>query len=241
MDRPISERRNALSPPISATRRGLVIRAARLAGGGILAAAGASITAGRVAAEDHTITLAGAASRLTVSPGAAAAQGAIASAAADRGQARVQAASALAGADSGGETFAHAAAALVAADPNRGAITQSAATTASALAAEDHAGDRVAAPRTIASAPGAPGAGRGGRGGGRAAGGGVRRLRGGGVIGSGRSRQRTRQRDRVGKLPVAGVGDSAPATTASLFGFASGVAALGAFILRRADSVDAVQ
>lgn len=229
-----SGRRTILSRPTQIDRRLALTLGARLVGGAILAAGVTGVGARRVAADDRTITLAGAASRLTASPGSASAEGAIAAAAATRGMARVQATAALAGAQSDGESFAHGAAALAAADPNRGAITQSAAATASALAPEENTGP--VSPRAIAAAPAASSSGKGGRSGG----GGVRRLRGGGVIGTGRQRQRGRQRDRVNKLPIAGVGDNAP-TASSLFGVASGIAAVGAFFLRRASNDNSVR
>jgi hypothetical protein len=215
------------------SRRALMTQALRFSAGLALAGGASGLLVRGAGAQDGSITLTAGGAELFVSPGEAAATGAVASAAATRGLARVQAAAALAGADSGGETFAEGAASLVAADPDRGAVAQSAATVASALREDDGTGatpQRAVTPPKVAAAP----SGRAGRGGGgRAArggrGGGGRSIEGGG---------RRRRRDQVATLPVAGAG-IAPRPEATLFGLASVAAGAGALLLRlRGESLE---
>jgi hypothetical protein len=192
------------------SRRTLLIRAVRLAGGAALVGGSSIQVPQRVAAQPRTLTLRGSAGSLTVGPGAAVAQGAVAGAAAEDGMARVQAAASLSAAASDGETVAAGTVALAAADPNQGAVAQGALATANAITEPSPAEESIAPVAT-------GGSGRGRR---------VRKARAG---------RRPRGRDRVKALPATGSGGGAQ-PVAPLFGLASVVTALGAFLLRhRAD------
>lgn len=201
------------------SRREVLGGAMRLSAGVAMAGLASGSLARTAGAQDGSMTLTAGAAELFVSPGEAAATGAVASAAATRGLARVQAAAALAGADRDGETFAEGSRSLVAADPDRGAVSQSAVTVASALREEE---SPAAAPAKLGPAFG----GRGTRGRARAApggrGGSGRTIQGGG----GR-----RRRSQVATLPAAGIGNS-PGSGSTLAGLASVAAGAGALLLR---------
>ena len=244
--------RERLNPaPSPTTRRAVVSWTAKLAAGALVAA----IPAGRFVQtaladddDDVVILTAGSGAQVSARPGSAVARSAVAEAAASRGAARVQAAAALAEADSDEGAIAQGAAAVAAADPDQGAIAQSASAVATASSQDDVAEAPQAAPRVVA--PAAPGAGagagrgagrggggrraRGGGGGGRARGGGGDRVRGGRratPAGVGRDRERRRGRG-AAALPSAGIGQLEPSSLPSLFTIASAVAAFGAIVLR---------
>ena len=216
------------------SRRFLLTWTGKLAAGAALAAVPGSRWVMEAAAQDNTVTLTGAAAEVSASPGSAVARSAVAEAAASRGAARVQAAAALAGADQENGAIAQGAAAFAAADPDEGAVAQSAVAAASASSVSDD--DLVpevskVAPSFVIPSPGARGGcgggrrragGRGGRGGGR----------GGRAIRAGRGGGRARRRDRAATLPDAGVGFGQSGPLPSLFAAASGLAALGAVMLR---------
>jgi hypothetical protein len=221
------------------TRRAVVCWTAKLAAGALAAA----IPAGRFAQsaradddDDVVILTAVSGAEVSASPGSAMARSAAAEAVAARGAARVQAAAALAEADSDEGAIAQGAAAVAVAVPDQGAIAQSASAVASASSQDDVSESPQAAPRVVA--PAARGAGAGGR----ARGGGGRRARGGGgdrmragrrATRAGVGGERVRRRDRgAAALPSAGIGQLEPSSLPSLFTIASAVAALGAVVLR---------
>src|SRR5687767_15030073 len=173
-------RRDLLNPASSqTTRRAVPCWTARLAAGALAAA----IPAGRFGQtaradddEDVVILTAASGAQVSARPGSATARSVAAEAATSRGAARVQAAAALAEADSDEGAIAQGAAAVAVAIPDQGAVAQSASAVASASSQDDVAETPQAAPRAVA--PAARGGGGGGAGG-RARGGG-RRARGGG-------------------------------------------------------------
>jgi hypothetical protein len=236
--------RDRLIPaPSQSTRRAVVCLTAKLAAGALIAAIPASRLAQTAWADDDAdgdvVILSAAGAQVSASPGSAAARSAVAEAVASRGAARVQAAAALAEADSDQGAIAQGAAASAEAIPGQGATAQSASAVASASSQDDNVETPQAAPKAAppVAAPAAAGGGRGG--GGR--GGRVRRVRGGGgggrVRGDRRARrgvggERVRDRDRAASLPSAGVGDLETSSLPSVFTIASAVAALSAVVLR---------
>jgi hypothetical protein len=231
--------------PSQTTRRAVVCLTAKLAAGALVAAIPASRLVQTARADDDTdgdvVILSAAGAQVSASPGSAAARSAVAEAVASRGAARVQAAAALAEADSDEGAIAQGAAAVAVADPDQGATAQSASAVASASSQDDTVETPQAAPRVVAPAAAGGGGGGGGRGGRgrrvRGGGGGGGRVRGGRRArhaGVGGERVRDRDRDRAGALPSAGVGQLELETSAlpSVFTIASAVAALGAVVLR---------
>jgi hypothetical protein len=225
-----------LSPsPSLTTRRAVVCWTAKLAAGALVAAIPASRLAQTARADDDVVILTAAGAQVSASPGSAAARSAVAEAVASRGAARVQAAAALAEADSDEGAIAQGAAAVAVAVPDQGATAQSASAVASASSQDDTGEMPQAAPRVVAPAASVGGTG------GRTRGGGARRVRGGGddgVRGGRRMRragvggERVRDRDRAAALPSAGVGELETSSLPSVFTIASAVAALGAVVLR---------
>src|ERR687897_3283871 len=158
-----------LSPsPSLTTRRAVVCWTAKLAAGALAAAIPAGRLAQTAQADNDVVILTAAGAQVSASPGSAADRSAVAEAVAERGAARVQAAAALAEADSDDGAIAQGAAASAVASPNQGATAQSASAVASASSEDDVAEAPQAAPQAAprAVAPAAP-AGGGGRGGGR--------------------------------------------------------------------------
>jgi hypothetical protein len=223
------------SIPISAktSRRAVVGWTAKLAAGALAAAIPAGHLVQTARADDDEVILIADGAQVSARPGSATARGAAAEAVAARGAARVQAAAALAEADSDEGAIAQGTAASAVAIPGQGATAQSASAVASASSQDDIAETPPAAPRVVAPAAPAGGGGRAGRGGRAArAGGGGGRVRGGrraGRAGVGGERVR---RDRAASLPSAGVGQLDANSLPSVFTIASAVAALGAFVLR---------
>jgi hypothetical protein len=228
-------------------RRKLVSQAAMLAGGATLAAYLPGIPWTRVAsAQDDTITLTASAAEVSASPGSAVARSAVAEAAATRGAARVLAAAALASADSDGFAIARGAAASAAADPAQGAIAQGATATANAASAAEDRAAAAPAPQRPAEFVVRRAAAPAGRGGARTRG---RRVRGGPSVGGGRRAAsagrarasrgggRERQRNRVGRVPSAGIGSEQSQGLAGLFAAASGIAGVAAMMLRNREPV----
>ena len=229
--------------PAKTTRRAVVGWTAKLAAGALAAA----IPAGRLvqtarADDDEVILIAAGGAQVSARPGTATARSTVAEAVAARGAARVQAAAALAAADSDQGAIAQGAAAMAVANPDQGAIAQSASAVASASSQEDVAkmpqAAPQAAPRVVApAAPGGGGgrgarAGRAGRGGRvRGGGGGGNRVRGGRSARAGVGGEKVR-RNRAASLPSTGVGHLDSNALPSVFTIASAVAALGAFVLR---------
>jgi hypothetical protein len=183
-------------------------------------------------ADDEVILIAESA-QVSARQGSATARSAAAEAVAARGAARVQAAAAIAEADSDQGAIAQGAAASAVAIPDQGATAQSASAVASASSEDERAEAPQAAPRVVA--PAAPSG--GGR---RARGGGGRRVRGGGgrVRGGRRAAravvggERVHRRDRAASLPSTGVGQLDSNALPSFFTIASAVATLGAVVLR---------
>ncbi len=233
--------RDRLIPaPSQTTRRAVVCLTAKLAAGALVAAIPASRLAQTAWADDDAegdmVILSAAGAQVSASPGSAAARSAVAEAVASRGAARVQAAAALAEADSDQGAIAQGAAASAVAIPGQGATAQSASAVASASSQDDNLETPQAAPQAAPPVAAPAAAGGGGGGGGR-----VRRVRGGGgggrVRGDRRTRrgvggERVRDRDRAASLPSAGVGDLETSSLPSVFTIASAVAALGAVVLR---------
>ena len=249
------QRHERLNPsPLPMTRRAVVCWTTKLAAGALAAA----VPVGRLAqtaladddADGDVVILKAAGAQVSASPGSAMARSTAAEAVASRGAARVQAAAALAKADSDEGAVAQGAAAVAAAAPDQGAIAQSASAVASASSQNNVVETPQEAPRVVApAASGGGGGGEGGRSrgggtGGRAGGGGGRRARGGGggggdrVRGGGRTAragvggERVRRRERAASLPSAGVGHLDSSSLPSLFTIASAAAALGAVLFR---------
>jgi len=112
-------------PAPASSRRGMTSKVVRLAGGlaltvGLLATSGLT----PVAAQDDTIVLTAGGSTLTVSPGYADAQSAVASASAGPGWAETRGAAARAVADCVDGAMTEGAAALAVAHPDEGALTE---------------------------------------------------------------------------------------------------------------------
>ena len=234
MSQQTHSRNRLTSAPSPTTRRAVVCWTAKLAAGALAAAIPAGRLAQTARADDDVVILTAAGAQVSASPGSAAARSAVAEAVASRGAARVQAAAALAEADSDEGAVAQGAAAVAVAIPDQGATAQSASAVASASSQDDTEETPQAAPRVVA--PAASGAVGGA--GGRSRGGGGRGVRGGG--GGVRSGRRTRRagvggervRDRAAALPSAGVGELESSSLPSVFTIASAVAALGAVVLR---------
>src|ERR687897_560850 len=114
-----------LSPsPSLTTRRAVVCWTAKLAAGALVAAIPAGRLAQTAQADDDVVILTAAGAQVSASPGSAAARSAVAEAVASRGAARVQAAAALAEADSDQGAIAQGAAASAVALPGQGATAQ---------------------------------------------------------------------------------------------------------------------
>jgi len=219
------------------TRRALVGLTAKLAAGALAAAIPVGPLVQIARADDDEVILIADGAQVSARPGTATARSTAAEAVAARGAARVQAASALAQADSDEGAIAQGAVAVAVAVPDQGATAQSASAVASASSENGVAETPQAAPRVVA--PATPGGG----GGQAAGGGGGRRIRGGGG-GGGRVRggrraartagggARVRRRDRAASLPSAGVGQLDSNSLAPFFTIASAVAALRAVVLR---------
>ena len=224
--------------PIAAmtSRRAVVGWTAKLAAGALAAAIPASHLTQSARADDDAdgdvVILSAAGAQVSARPGSAAARSAVAEAVAERGAARVQAAAALAEADSDEGAIAQGAAASAVAIPDQGATAQSASAIASASSQDDNVETPQAAPRMIA--PVAPGGGGGREGRGRRVrGGGGSRVRGGGRVRRARGGgERARGGGRAGSLPSAGVGELETSSLPSVFTVASAVAALAAVVLR---------
>ena len=233
------------------TRRAVVGWTVKLAAGALATAipVGHFAQTARAQDEDDGVILIADGAQVSARPGSATARGAAAEAVAARGAARVQAAAALAEADSDEGAIAQGAAAVAVANPDQGAVAQSASAVASAASEDDVAEMQQAAPQAApkVAAPVAPGGGgRRARGGGRRAaragragrGGGGRRVRGGvdraarRAARAGIGGERRRRRDEAASLPSAGVGQLDANSLPSLFTIASAVAALGAVVLR---------
>jgi hypothetical protein len=225
MDKQSQNHDRLIPVPSQVNRRALVGWAAKVATGTLTATIPGGRFVQEALADDDDVVI------LT----AAIARSAAAEAAAARGMARVQAAAALAEADSDDGAIAQGAAAVAAADPDQGAIAQSAAAVASASSQDDVAEAPPSAPRAVAPAPGGGGVGRGG-GGRRVRGGGGERIRGGRRTGRAVGGERARRRDRPESLPSAGIGQLEQSSLPSLFTIASAVAALGAVVLRDRDA-----
>lgn len=212
------------------SRRVLVALGAKLVGGSAMAALPVGGMVRGAAAQDDSVILVAGAAEIGASPGSAFARSAAAEAAAARGAARVQSAAALAEADGDDGAITQSPVAFAAADPDQGAVAQSAVAVASASSQDDDDRDGAFKAPAKAIAP-ARGGRRAGGGGGRGGGRGMRRAmrvgRGGG------GRDRAGRRDRVGRLPSAGIGSLENGPLASLFAAASAAAGLGAVLLRR--------
>ncbi len=224
--------------PARTTRRAVVGWTAKLAAGALAAAIPAGHLVQTARAQDDEVILIAGGAQVSARPGSATARGAAAEAVAARGSARVQAAAALAEADSEQGAITQGAAASALAVPGQGATAQSASAVASASSQDDVAETPLAAPRAVAPAAPAGGAGGGGRrartggGGGRGVRGGGGRVRGGrGAARAGVGGERGR-RERADSLPSTGVGQLDTNSLPSVFTIASAVAALGAVVLR---------
>src|SRR5215203_3300052 len=235
-----------IQSPLPMTRRAVVCWTTKLAAGALVAA----IPVGRLAqtaradddADGDVVILKATGAQVSASPGSATARSAAAEAVASRGAARVQAAAALAEADSDEGAIAQGAAAVAAASPDQGAIAQSASAVASASSLNNVVETPQAAPRVVA--PAASGGGGGGEGGRSRGGGAGSRAGGGGGRGSDRIRvggrtaragvggERVRRREQAASLPSAGVGHLDSSSLPSLFTIASAAAALGAVLFR---------
>src|SRR5215213_10260964 len=224
------QRHERLNPsPLPMTRRAVVCWTTKFAAGALAAA----IPVGRLAqtaradddADGDVVILKAAGAQVSASPGSAMARSTAAEAVASRGAARVQAAAALAKADSDEGAVAQGAAAVAAASPDQGAIAQSASAVASASNQNNVVETPQAAPRVVAPAASGGGGGRA-RGGG---GGGGDRVRGGGrTARAGVGGERVRRREQAASLPAAGVGHLDSSSLPSLFTIVSAAAALGA-------------
>ncbi len=222
-----------------ASRRAIVTMGIRLAGGSALAALPVAGMLREAAAQDDSVILVAGAAEIGASPGSAYARSAVAEAAAARGAARVQAAAALAEANSDDGAITQSPVAFAAADPDEGAVAQSAVAVASASSQPD-AGDGPSGYKAPAKIVTPAGRGGGGRGGGRRARAGRGRGGAGGRtvrVGRGAGRDR-RGRGGVGKLPSAGIGSLENGALASVFASASAAAGLGAVLLRRQANPD---
>lgn len=222
-----------------ASRRAIVTMGIRLAGGSALAALPVAGMLREAAAQDDSVILVAGAAEIGASPGSAYARSAVAEAAAARGAARVQAAAALAEANSDDGAITQSPVAFAAADPDEGAVAQSAVAVASASSQPD-AGDGPSGYKAPAKIVTPAGRGGGGRGGGRRARAGRGRGGAGGRtvrVGRGAGRDR-RGRGGVGKLPSAGIGSLENGPLASFFASASAAAGLGAVLLRRQANPD---
>jgi hypothetical protein len=228
--------------PAKTTRRAVVGWTAKLAAGALAAAIpGGHLVQTARADDDDVILIAAGGAQVSARPGSATARSTVAEAVAARGAARVQAAAALAAADSEEGAIAQGAAAVAVANPDQGAITQSASAVASASSQEDIAkmpqAAPQAAPRTVAPAAAGGGDGRrarasrAGRAGRVRGGGGGNRVRGGRSARAGVGGEKVR-RNRAASLPSTGVGHLDSNALPSVFTIASAVAALGAFVLR---------
>ena len=223
--------------PAKTTRRAIVGWTAKLAAGALAAAIPANHLLQTAQADDEVILIADGA-QVSARPGSATARSSVAEAVAARGAARVQAAAALAEADSEQGAIAQGAAASAVAVPGQFAVAQSGSAVASASSQDDIAETPLVAPRVVA--PAAPAASAGGRDrGGRAAratragGGAGGRVRGGRrTARAGVGGERTRRRARAASLPSTGVGQLESNALPSVFTIASAVAALGAVVLR---------
>jgi hypothetical protein len=217
------------------TRRAVVGWTAKLTVGALATAIPTGHFAQTVRAQDDEVILIADGAQISARPGSATARSAAAEAVAARGAARVQAAAALAEADSEQGAIAQGAAASAVAIPDQGATAQSASAVASASSEDDVADMPQAAPRAVA--PAAPGGGGGRR---ARTGRGVsgRRVRGGGDRSARRASrravggERVRRRDRAASLPSTGVGQLDSNSLPSFFTIASAAAALGAVVLR---------
>lgn len=191
------------------TRRAAIHSTAKLAAGAGLFMFPASRWMETAQAQDDSVILiAGSGAHVSANPGAAVAHGVAAEAAAARGAARVQVATALAKADS-----------------DDGAIAQGALAVAPAASEDDRAAvpGSKGAPRVITPAR------SGGRAGGSRSGGwGMMRA---GISGD-RGRDRERRRKQPASLPSTGIGREQPRPLPSLLAIASTAAAAGAAILR---------
>lgn len=222
-----------------ASRRAIVTMGIRLAGGSALAALPVAGMLREAAAQDDSVILVAGAAEIGASPGSAYARSAVAEAAAARGAARVQAAAALAEANSDDGAITQSPVAFAAADPDEGAVAQSAVAVASASSQPD-AGDGPSGYKAPAKIVTPAGRGGGGRGGGRRARAGRGRGGAGGRtvrVGRGAGRDR-RGRGGVGQLPSAGIGSLENGPLASFFASASAAAGLGAVLLRRQANPD---
>lgn len=108
------------------SRRDVVMRTAKIVAGASLATLPIHYWAQRVAAQDDGVTLAGGASEVSAGPGYAAAIAAAADAMVDNASARIQAAAALANADSEEGATTQSPVAAATADPEQGATAQGA-------------------------------------------------------------------------------------------------------------------
>jgi hypothetical protein len=232
MDKQRHSRDRLIPTPSQPTRRAVIRWTAKLAASSLVATipAGHFVLTARADDDDDIVILTAASgAQVSASPGSATARSTAAEAVAARGAARVQAAAALAEADSDHAAIAQGAAAVAAADPDQGAIAQSASAVAEASSQGDDAEAPPAAPRAVAPAP------RGGGGGGRRTrgGGGAGRVPGGRRTARAIGGERVRRRDRGAEaLPSAGIGQLEESSLPSLFTIASAVAALGAVVLR---------
>jgi hypothetical protein len=128
--------------PSLTTRRVVVCLTAKLAASAPAAAIPADRLAQTARADDDAdgdvVILTAAGAQVSARPGSAAARSAVAEAVASRGAARVQAAAALAEADSDEGAIAQGAAAVAMAVPDQGATAQSASAVASASSQDDN-------------------------------------------------------------------------------------------------------
>jgi hypothetical protein len=223
--------------PSKTTRRTVFGWTAKFAAGALAAVIPTGYAMQTARADDDEVILIAGGAQVSARPGSATARSSAAEAVATRGAARVQAAAALAEADSDEGAITQGAAASTVAIPDQGATAQSASAVASASSEDDVAETPQAAPqvaRVVAPAPSGGGRGR------RARAGGGRRARGGGTRVRGGRRaaraaaggERIRRRDRAASLPSAGVGHLDSNSLPSLFTIASAAAALGAVVLR---------
>jgi hypothetical protein len=206
------------------TRRAAIRGTTKFVAGAALTMIASSRWVQTTTAQDDAVTLIADNAQVSASAGSAIAHGAIAEAVAGGGTARVQAAAALAEAESDHGAITQGAAAMAAAEPDGGAVAQSAVAVASA-ASEDHNASvpiSKGAPRVITPA------GSGGGGGGSRSGG--RGMRAGISGDSGTDRERRRKRP--ASFPSVGVGLEQPRSWTSMLSMASAAAAAGAAILR---------
>jgi hypothetical protein len=121
----------------SLSRRDVVMRTAKITAGAALATLPIQRWTQRVAAQDDGVTLSGGVSEVSAGPGSAAAIAAAAAAMVDGASARIQAAAALAHADSEAGAITQSPVAAAIADPELGATAQGALAVASASSASD--------------------------------------------------------------------------------------------------------